>query len=509
MIKIFTAAQIREIDKCTIGNQGISSIDLMERASLAVYEELKYRLNPQAHIYVFAGSGNNGGDALAIARMLLSDHFRLQIFLVSPNNQLSADCKKNKERLSHLITIQSIREEKDIPRIPPESIIIDGLFGSGLNRPIEGIHSKVITAINKSGSKVYSIDIPSGLFVEDNSLNNKDTIVKADEVFTFQFPKLSLLLPDSGSYSKKMSILDIGLCQKCIDTHDSSLNYLEKTDIISRIKYRETFAHKGDFGHALLISGSSGKMGAAIMSARACLRAGAGLLTVHSPKCGLDILQTTVPEAMVSIDSNPEYTETLPAGINKYTSVGIGPGTGTHESTRKLMHHIFDQYRNPIVIDADAINLIAGDDDLKRKIPPHSILTPHVGEFERFAGKNFNDGYSRLMTGCELAHLYDIYIILKGAHSAIISPKKEVFFNSTGNPGMSTAGSGDVLTGIATSLLAQNYSPEDAAIIGTFLHGYAGDIASEIHSEWSMLASDIIKNISKAYKKLSEEKNIR
>lgn len=506
MIKIFTATQIREIDKCTIDNQRISSIDLMERASLAVYERLKRTLNPQANIYVFAGNGNNGGDALAIARMLLLDHFRLQVFLVSTESKLSPDCEINKERLSHLLPIQSIQDEKDIPQILPDDIVIDGLFGSGLNRSVEGIYSRIINTVNNSKAKVYSIDMPSGLFVEDNSHNHKDSIIKADEVYTFQFPKLSLLLPDSGSYSKKISIIDIGLCQNCIDKQKSNLNYLEKTDISSRINIRDTFSHKGSFGHALLISGSLGKMGATIMSAKACLRTGVGLLTVHTPECGLNILQTIVPEAMVSVDNNEQYIQNSPSDINKYTTIGIGPGIGTCTATKELISKLFDEYRNPMVIDADAINILADNNDLKSKIPPKSILTPHVKEFERFAGQSFSSGYSRLMGACKIAEQYDVYIILKGAYSAIITPNKEVYFNSTGNPGMATAGSGDVLTGIITSLLSQKYSPENAAIVGTFIHGYAGDIASEIRSEWSMLATDIIENIGEAYKQLCNEK---
>jgi len=506
MIKILSAKQIREIDKCTIENQRISSIDLMERASLAIYDILKQKLNHQNTIYVFAGNGNNGGDALALARMLLLAHFHLQVFIVNPDKKLSPDCEANRERLSHLIPIQIIREDKDIPNIPDDNVIIDGLFGSGLNRPVEGIYKNVIKSINTSLSTTYSIDIPSGLFVDNNSLNNPDTIIKADEVFTFQSPKLSLILPDSGSFSKRMTIVDIGLCQKCINEHSSDFYYLEDDDIRSKIKIRETFSHKGTFGHALLIAGSYGKMGAAIMAAKSCLRTGLGLLTVHTAHSGINILQISVPEAMVIPCEKEKYTRTLPPDIDKYSVIGVGPGIGTEEGTKDLIYQLFEHYRNPLVLDADAINIIANNEYLKSRIPPQSILTPHVKEFERLVGKNFANSQERLLAARNFSERYDVYIVLKGAYTAITTPKKQVYFNSTGNPGMATAGSGDVLTGIITSLTAQKYSPKEAAIIGTFLHGYAGDLSAIKNSQYSMLASDIIENIGEAYKRLLSSK---
>lgn len=501
MVKIFNVSQIKEIDNCTVAYQHIASVDLMERASLAVSEKLTRILDLNQPILVFAGMGNNGGDALAIARILLSKHFRLDVYVVSTDGHFSDDCLANKERLEHLTKVYTVKEAKDIPRIYPDCIIIDGLFGSGLNRPLEGVFLDVVKAINASQNKVYSIDIPSGLFVEDNAYNNTEGIIRADKVFTFQFPKLSLLLPDSGDYCKKMYVLDIGLCEKCISEEQTDLYFTEKADVELLPFSRTTFSHKGTYGKVLLIAGSYGKMGAAVLSARACLRAGVGLLTVHVPRCGVDILQTAVPEAMVDADESPENVSNIRLDLSQFT-IGIGSGIGTDGKTKDLLSDLFERYRKPMVIDADALNLIAGDELLKNKIPPKSILTPHPVEFDRLWGSVSKNGYDRLQKAREFTKRYDVYIVLKGAYTAIVTPDKKVYFNSTGNPGMATGGSGDVLTGIITSLLAQQCFPEKSAILGVYLHGLAGDLSAKSKSQQAMLPSDMIDYIGKAYRAL-------
>lgn len=506
MMKIFNALQTREIDNCTIINQGIESIDLMERASLAVYELLINRLDPRLPVYIFAGSGNNGGDALAIARMLLLNHYHLLVFLVNTEDKLSVDCRINKKRLEHLLPVYEISQKEDIPSIPSDCTIIDGLFGSGLNRPLEGIYHKIVHAINESGNKVYSIDMPSGLFIEDNGGDDNNAIIKAEEVFTFQSPKLSLLLPDSNSFLQKMTIVDIGLCQKCMDEQPTDYNFLQGEDIINLISPRSLFSHKGDFGRALIIAGSYGKMGAAVLAAKACLRAGVGLLTMHIPSCGAEIVQTAVPEAMVDVDNVREQNSKLnisDSDIEKFT-IGIGPGIGTNSSVRELLSYLLDKYRKPLVIDADALNLIAEDDSLKEAIPQKSILTPHPIEFERLVGEKFNNAYKRLQAARKFAATHDVYIVLKGAYTAIVTPEKKVYFNSTGNPGMATGGSGDILTGIITSLLAQKYTPLDASLAGVYLHGLAADLVTKSISERSLLPSDIVEYIGHAYLKLEK-----
>lgn len=504
MRKIFNASQIKKIDECTVGNQGISSIDLMERASLAIYNLLLERLDPQLPVFIFAGSGNNGGDALAVARMLLVKDYNLHIYLIGNEGGLSNDCKINKERLEHIHTVHIVNSEEDIPEIEDNGSVIDGIFGSGLNRPVEGIYLNVINKINNSKAKVYSIDIPSGMFVEDNSNNEAGAIVKADEVFTFQFPKLSMLLPDSNAFINKMTIVDIGLTQDCIEKINTEYYFLQKEDISGLLQSRSNFSHKGDFGRAVIAAGSYGKMGAAIMAAKACLRSGVGLLTMHIPGCGVDIMQAVVPEAMVDADAASDNISKLnQENMDKYT-FGIGPGIGTKDDVIGFISYLFDNYTKPLVVDADALNIISENEYLKKKIPSKSILTPHPVEFERLSGKKFDNGYSRLQAARDFAFAFDVYIVLKGAYTAIVSPDKTVHFNSTGNPGMATGGSGDILTGIITSLLAQKYNPLDAARMGVYLHGLAADLAVQTISERSLLPSDIIENIGKAY--LSLEK---
>lgn len=504
MIKIFNASQIKDIDNCTITNQGIESIDLMERASLAVYELLLQRLDPKLPVFVFAGPGNNGGDALAISRMLLLNHYYLQIFLVNPEDKLSPDCAINKERMKPLIPLRIIREEKDIPAIPQKCSIIDGLFGSGLNRAVGGVYHELIKKINDSANKVYSIDMPSGLFVENNTDNNPDAIIRAEEVFTFQSPKLSLLLPDNNPYFRKTTIVDIGLCEKCMDELPSDYYYIRKEDISPLLLPRELFSHKGNYGRALIVAGSFGKMGAAVLAAKACLRSGIGLLTMHIPRSGTDIMQTAVPEAMVDADTSDTHISNIDlTDIEKFT-VGIGPGIDKKETTKDFLISFFRKYRQPVVLDADALNLIAKNEYLRDNIPPKSILTPHPTEFERLAGHNFTNAYERLQAAREFASVHDVYIVLKGAYTAIITPEKKVYFNPTGNPGMATGGSGDVLTGIITSLLAQKHTPVNAALIAVYLHGYAADLAVKQISERSLLPSDIIECIGKAYRVLEK-----
>lgn len=509
MLKLFNSQQIRSIDACTIEKQEILSIDLMERASLALFQSLCHCLTENSHIVIFAGTGNNGGDALALARMLLTKHFTVDVYLVNPYGILSADCAANKDSLERLLYVNTIRVQSDIPNIKSDSIIVDGIFGSGLNRPLSGIHSELVRRINRSGNIVYSIDMPSGLFVENNSDNDPDGIVKADVVFSFQFPKLSLLLPENGLYCSRLSILDIGLCGKCIEFEPSEYSYLESADMSVLLKKRRTFDHKGVFGHALIFSGSFGKMGAAVLAARACLRAGVGLLTVHVPNCGVDILQSSVPEAMVIADEKKHWISRVGEVSDKMT-IGIGSGIGTHPDTENLLEVLFRSSSKPLVIDADALNLLAGKESMKTLIPKGSILTPHPIEFDRLIGHACHTGYDRLQYARFFAEQYSVYVILKGAYTAIVTPDKKVFFNSTGNPGMATGGSGDVLTGIIISLLAQQYSPLESALLGVFLHGLAGDFAAKSKSLYSLLPSDIIAYLGKAYMSLEkDQKKVR
>lgn len=503
MIGVYSTSQIRGIDKCTIVNQYIQSVDLMEQAALSVYEFISQSLVSKQKIKIFAGMGNNGGDALALARMLLAGEgdYQIKVFIVGSLENMSDDCRINKDRLERLMKIHYIHNYQDIPSIAKDAVIIDGLFGSGLNRPLGGICKDVVGVINRSWAKVYSIDIPSGLFVDDNGANDFSAVVKADEVLTFQFPKLSLLLPQETDCYRKMTILDIGLCEKCIEKQFTDYYYIERSDIVDKIQDRVIFSHKGIFGHALLIVGSYGKMGAAVLAARSCLRTGVGLLTVHVPACGVDILQVAVPEAVVDADGCDKSISKVE--FDKRATIGIGCGIGQGVEAQELVRSLLRESDRPLVIDADALNIIAKN-GFTGDIPKNSILTPHPVEFDRLTGVSVSNSIQRLELARKYAAENGVYIVLKGAHTAIITPDSKVYFNSTGNPGMATAGSGDVLTGMITSLLAQKYSPLDAAVVGVYLHGLAGDLAKMIKSEYGLLASDIIESISGAYASLNK-----
>lgn len=499
MKKIFNADQIRQIDRCTIQNQGITSLDLMERASLAVYEIIKGKLDPSKSIFVFAGSGNNGGDGLAVARMLTMNNFNLRVYMVATSGNLSHDCSVNKERLKKLITVSEIKNEDDIPSISPGSIVIDALLGVGVNRPIEGLNKILVKRINESNSIVYSIDMPSGLFVENNSENEPNTVIKAHEILTFQAPKLSMLLPDNNSFHKISTIVNIELCDKCINEESSDYYWIEESDVSALVKSRNRFSHKGNYGRAFIVSGMEGKIGASILTAKACLRTGVGLLTMHVPLCGLNVLQTSIPESMVDPDRNEHHVTQVDFDLSNQT-LGIGPGMGVERESAELLKNLLSKATKPVVLDADALNIIAQNETMARLIPQNSILTPHPVEFDRLVAQDFSTAYERLQSARDFAKRLNIFIVLKGAYSATITPTREVFFNSTGNPGMATGGSGDVLTGMITSLLAQGYLPKDAAILANYLHGLAGDLAIKLTSEESLIASDIISHIGKAFK---------
>lgn len=504
MLKILEAEQIKRIDSKTIEHKNILSIDLMEKAALAIYQKLMKKLNPKQTIYIFAGAGNNGGDALAIARILLIQHINPLVYIVNGGKSLSPDCLENKNRLERLLPVYQINKTSEIPHIEDNSIVIDGLIGSGLNRPLEGIYADTVRAINKSKSKIYSIDIPSGLFMTDNTNNVLECVVRASEVFSFQLPKLALLLPESKNLYQKFTLLDIGLLQQAIDEENTDYYLTQASDIVQLLKVRNKFDHKGNFGKVFLVVGSRGKIGAAVLASKACLRTGAGLLTVHIPQCGADAMAVAIPEAMIDTDTHSDYSTNIDFELDKHT-IGIGCGIGTLPQTKKVLAKLIETNRKPMVLDADALNIIAEDDHLKYNIPAGSILTPHPVEFERLIGKHCRSGYERLQYARKFAQTHKVYIVLKGAYSAVITPEQKVYFNPTGNPGMATGGSGDVLTGIITSLLAQGYIPLQASLLGVYLHGLAGDIAAKANTEHSMLPSDIISNLGDAFRSIERQ----
>ncbi|MEG1616358.1 MAG: NAD(P)H-hydrate dehydratase [Bacteroidales bacterium] len=501
-MKLFLTKDIKEIDAQTIKEEGITSIELMERAAGAVADEIMARWSIRTPIVLFAGPGNNGGDALAVARLLTEGGYKTETYLFNPKLKLSSECQKNKTALES--TPNAICHEVTKEFVPPtltaDTLVIDGLFGSGLNAPVTGGFAAVIQYINSSESKVVSIDIPSGLFGEDNDKNDSRNIVRATLTLTFQFPKLSFMFPESEKFTGEVVILDINLSQQAMANIPSPFHLTERYDVTGLLNRRAKFAHKGNFGHALLAAGSYGMMGAAVLAAKACMNSGVGLLTVHAPESGYIILQTAVPEAKFQADKNPKFITRVNDILN-YTATGFGPGIGTDSNTVWAVKEMIKELRRPCVIDADGLNILAQNPELLSELPSNSILTPHPKEFERLFGKSDNS-FDRLMKGMEAAMKYNVIIVLKGADSAVILPTGHVHFNSSGNPGMATAGCGDVLTGILLALLSQNYRPDQAAVLGVYLHGMAADIAVTLSSEEALTAGDIVQNLGHAFRQL-------
>ena len=478
----------------------------MERAAIQLTDSIVAEWDKDMKVVVFAGPGNNGGDALAVARMLAVRGYNVSTWLFNTSGRLSDDCKRNRDRLKDVKQVASfvmVTEEFDPPTLDAQTLVVDGLFGSGLNKPLTGGFASLVKYVNTSPAKVVSIDIPSGLMTESNEYNVKSNIMKADVTLTLQQPKLSFLFPENQQFIGHVEVLDIGISQEGIDKTDAQFYILEKSDITPCLKRRDPFAHKGSMGHALLVAGSRGMAGAAMLAAKACLRTGVGKVTVHTPACNTLPLQIGVPEVVLDVDSDTNVVSEA-VDTDCFKAMGIGPGLGPNENTAIAVIGQMRRAQCPIVVDADALNILAAHKAWLQQIPVGAILTPHIGEFDRLEGVS-TDSYERLSKAMLLAERQHAYIVLKGHYTAIITPGGRVLFSPTGNPGMATAGSGDVLTGIITALLARGYTQGEACAIGTYLHGLAGDIAARSLGEESLIASDIINSLPMAFKELSNE----
>lgn len=498
-MKILSSEEIRQWDQYTIEQEPILSINLMERASGKCVDWLVKEYPVAPSFAIFCGKGNNGGDGLAIARLLMESGYLVSIYILEFGHLGTDDFQTNLARLHKLpqADIHFVQSEQNFHPFPKGQIIVDALFGSGLNRGLEGVTAKLVEHINASGCEIVSIDIPSGLFTDRSSKGQ--LTVKAHHTLSFQCYKPAFLFAENEEAIGQIHLLDIGLHHGFLNTIHNRFELLDDVAIHSIYKPRTAFAHKGSFGHALLVAGSYGKMGAAVLSAKACLRSGVGLLTCHIPTCGYDILQSAVPEAMAMTDFNSSFITKVDEDLTIYETIGIGPGIGTASETRMMLRELFDTYRHPVVLDADALNCMAAQKDLLKLVPAGSILTPHPKEFERLFGETAND-FERVILALQKAKELSCIIVLKGHHTFIATTDGRGFFNSTGNAGMATGGSGDVLTGILTGLLAQGYSAVEAAILGVYLHGLAGDIAAKESSMESMVAGDIVGSLGKAFK---------
>ncbi|MCM1078317.1 MAG: NAD(P)H-hydrate dehydratase [Bacteroidales bacterium] len=504
-MKIFTSKQIHELDTYTTEHEPVLSIDLMERAATALTLAITRRWAPSTPVTVFAGPGNNGGDALAVARMLAERQYSVTVYLFNIKDSLSDDCHTNKTRLmdsAHLKQFQEVRDTFDPPALTEETLVVDGLFGSGLNKPLGGGFASLVGYINASGSTVVSIDLPSGLMAEDNTYNIHSNIIRADLTLTLQTKKLCMYFSDCHHFLGEIEVLDIGLSEEWMRSTYSPFTVMERENIMSLLRRRNDFAHKGTMGHALVIAGSYGMAGAAVLATKACLRSGAGKVTAHIPDRNYDIMQISVPEAIVHIDKD-EYCFSEPVDSDGYNAIAIGPGLGQRDTTAVALISQIKRTMKPMVLDADALNILGCRRAWLQQLPQGVVLTPHPKEFDRLDGSDNSSDFERFAKAREMAQRLQVYILLKGHYSMLCQPDGSVIFNSTGNSGMATAGSGDVLTGIIVGLMARGYPQAAAVATGMHLHGLAGDIAAMEKGRESLIATDIIEALPKAFMALA------
>ena len=496
-MKIFSAKQIYAADKFTIKKQGITSDALMERSAIQIFNWLHMRMQgAPVKIHLFCGIGNNGGDGVALARHLQEHGYTIAVYVVNFSKTRSTDFLLNLERLKERkVWPEFLDSECEFPEIGRDDIIVDAIFGIGMNRPVDAWVVKLMQHMHASEAFILSVDIPSGLFT-DTGVQDPDAIIKANFVLSFQAPKLIFFLPETGIYVNQWEVLDIGLDPEYLTTTETDYELIGKNEVLPIYMPREKFAHKGTYGHALVIGGSKGKIGAVHLAAKACLSSGAGLVTSYVPECGVLPLQTNLPEAMVLTDVGTDTLTKIEYDIDPtITAVGVGMGQG--QETVKAFSTFLEKANSPLVIDADAINILASNKTLLKKLPKESVLTPHPKELARLVGK-WKDDFEKLKKTRAFSKKYDCILVIKGAHSIVVYNGKG-YVNTTGNPGMATAGSGDVLTGMIAGLISQGYDTLNATVFAVYLHGRAGDIAVEEFGYQALTAIEICNHIGKAY----------
>jgi len=496
-MKIFSAEQIYAADEFTIQKQGIASDALMERAAIQIFNWLHMRMQgAPVKIHLFCGIGMNGGDGVALARHLQEHGYHIAVYIVNYSKTRAPEFLLNLERLKERkVWPEFLDAAGEFPEIGRDDIIVDAIFGIGLNRPADDWVVKLMQHLHASEAFILSVDIPSGLFT-DKGVQKPDAVVKANFVLSFQAPKLIFFLPETGSYMNQWEVLDIGLDQEYLTTTETDYELIGKNEVLPIYMPREKFSHKGTYGHALLIGGSKGKIGAVHWASKACLFTGAGLVTAQVPECGVMPLQTNLPEVMVKADGSVEHIANIEYDFSP-TVIAVGIGMGQDPATVRAFSTFLEKVRSPVVIDADALNMLASNQALLKKLPKKSVLTPHPKELERLIGK-WKDDFEKLEKTKVFSKKHDCIILIKGAHTIVVYEGKG-YINTTGNPGMATGGSGDVLTGMITGLIAQGYEPLKAAIFATYLHGRAGDIAVEEFGYQALTASAICEKIGAAY----------
>ena len=506
MIKVYSREYTEYVESNALGAKGnLSSLELCEQLANAFCAKFRMNFGDHRKVIVFAGPGRNGAVALAISRILLDYSESREVVLLNPTGLLSDDCATNARRLRDTgVALREVTTSFHPPVIHEEDIVIDGICGIELNVPFDGSLAMVAQYINKRASTVVSIDVPSGLMSENNEGNLMDHVVRATYTYTFYGPKLSFFLRENAEYVGKWQIIDIRLDDG--GPNKMVTNYLfSVSDMDGRIPPRPRFSNKYDYGRVALIAGSKGMMGAAILAGRACMRSGAGHLTIHVPAGLAQTIHSSLPEALVDEDMDGDHFSVF-SGADRYDAIAVGPGLGRHFSSAAALEALLGYYKKPMVLDADAIHLLAANESLLDRIPQDSILTPHSGEFDALAGESLSD-YERLQKAKEFAQKYRVNLVLKGAYTAICSKQGRIFFNTTGNPGMATAGTGDVLTGSILALLGRGFQPLLAALVGVFVNGYAGDRYAEDFSAESLMASDVIDYLPKVFKYFKSDIN--
>ena len=503
--KIFDPEQLRQLDRLTIDRQyNGNSYDLIEHAARRFTRQFLTHFNDDERpVLVLCGPGNNGGDGFAVARMLVRQGFPVQVWTLDDARPATEDARLNHKRWRRLRESDTHSFSKNFPEIDPRTIVIDALLGSGLSRPVtKGSLRALIRHINGLPNTVVSVDLPSGVFA-DQPVPKKAEAIRADRTISFQAPKLSFFFPETADYLGEWELADIGLNEAAMRDTPARYHYQTAADMRQFLKPRGRFDHKGSFGHVLSVAGSFGKMGAALLCGRGALRVGAGLVTLYVPRCGYEIAQIGFPEAMVLTDPHLQCISEAPT-VEGYRCVAIGPGLGTGELTERALGDLLKKTDRPVVLDADALNLLARHPEWFEFLPKNSILTPHPKEFQRLFGST-TDSFEQLKTLQEATQKHELVIVLKGGRTAVAEPDGTVTFNMSGNPGMGTGGTGDVLTGMIAGLLAQGYEPVVAARLGVFLHGAAGDRAREVLSQESLLATDVLRYIGSAFARIREQ----
>lgn len=505
-MKIFTAQQLSEADKLTIERQELSSTDLMERVGTLVFQEIHSRLQgAQMLINIFCGIGNNGGDGLVIARLLLENGYKVKVYVVNYSDKRSKDFLVNYDRIKNITKDwpELLTEDSDFPVLNQNDFIVDAMFGIGLNRPLVKWVANLVKHINASQAFCLAIDVPSGMFV-DSGTPELDAVIRANFTITFQSAKLPFFLAETGPLVGDMSVIDIGLDRQYLIETPTTTQLIGKGEAQQLYRPRHKFSHKGNFGHALIVGGSYGKIGATVLTTKACLKSGVGLVSAFIPRCGYHVLQTSVPEAMVFTDAS-DYEITEIDCPTDMTVIGFGIGVGTSDNTVMEFSRLLKKTESPMVIDADGINILAENTELLGHIPKKSVLTPHPKELQRLIGEWKHD-IDKLEKAKAFSKKHDLVLVCKDSHTITIY-QDDLYVNNTGNQGMATAGSGDVLTGIITGLIAQGYDPIIAAAFGVYLHGASGDIAVNRTSYQSLTASDLIENLGLAYIDLFQQDN--